>query len=68
MKGVMKSITYFGVHYVAENCACANEDEQHQIEEEKYKCDDLQGLAIVVVWEKVDESRHYSGTHDYGVP
>ena len=55
-------------HDIAEDGARAYEDEEDQVEQEEYASDDLQGLALVMIWEEVDEGGHDAGTHDHGMP
>ena len=59
---------YLREHDVPKDGARADKDEQDQVEEEKYECDDLEGLTVVVIWEQVDEGGHDSRAHDNCVP
>lgn len=48
------SQTYLGEQDIAEYCAGADEDEQHEVKQEDSECDNLEHQAIVVVGEVVD--------------
>ena len=60
--------TYLREKDVAEYCAGANEDEQHEVKQEDSEGDNLEHQAVVMVGKIVDEGRDRPRTHDYCMP
>lgn len=61
-------MTYFWVQHVAENRACAYEDEQHEVQKEDSKGRNLEHQAIVMIRKVVQEGRDYARPHDHSMP
>lgn len=55
-------------HYVSEDCACAHEDEEDEVEEEYTKRGNLERQAVVVVRKVVQKGRDGARAHDNSMP